>query len=93
MANIKSIIGFRQDCLDLFKYEIASVGHRKHSTPFIFFLNGNVEAIYYTHRLLSVGVDDDVILKAWVGRWKTDVFAFTVKELRKYIDDNHIRII
>ena len=93
MSNIKSTEGFRTDVDDLFKYEIAHVEHRKHPTPFILFLKDTVEAIYYTHTLLSKTVDDDVILKAWVGKWKTDVFAFTVRNLREYIEANNIRII
>jgi hypothetical protein len=91
--NITLVVGFRNDCDDFFKYEIKSRGHLKHTTPFIFYLNGCVEALYYTKDLMQKCCDDDIILKAWEGRWKTDIFAFRFGDLKEFIEKNEVRII
>lgn len=91
--NIVSTLGFRTDCQDLFKYEIEYKQHLKHQTPYIFFLDGVAEALYYTREVLSRASDEDIVFKSWVGKWKTDVFAIRVKELREFIEKNEIRII
>jgi hypothetical protein len=81
--------GIRMDCNDFFMYEITPVEHRKHTTPFIFYLNGKVEVIYYLKELLQKANDNDIILKAWVGQWRTDIFAFKLSELKEHINNTN----
>lgn len=90
--NITDVKGFRTDCQDFFKYQIGCTEHLMHTTPFIFFLNGMVQTVYYTRELLKIANDNDTILKAWVGKWRTDVFAFKVKDLKEYLSQNNVRI-
>jgi hypothetical protein len=92
--NIKEIKGFRTDCDDFFKYEIAEIGQNKHTTPFIYFANKNVEAIFYTKELLSKTKDkgNDLILKTWFSKGNTDIFVFSIYALKKYIKKNNIII-
>lgn len=91
-ANLKSTLGFRNDCQDLFKYEITGTAHLKHKVPFIFILDGVAQAVYYTRELMMLACDEDIILKGWQGQWKTDIFAFKFKELREYIEKENVKI-
>lgn len=92
--NINNVNNFRTpDDEGLFFNTITCVEHRQQTTPFIFMCNGDVHAINYTYELFKVANDNDIILKAWVGKWKTDIFAFKVGDLKEYIDKNNISII
>ncbi len=89
-ANIIEIgSGLRKDCNNFFMYDITPVEYRKHTTPFIFYLDGKVEAIYYLKELLQKANDNDIILKAWVGKWSTDIFAFKLSDLKEYISNTN----
>jgi hypothetical protein len=91
-ANLKGTLGFRYDCQDFFKYEIAGTAHLKHQVPYIFILNGVAQAVYYTRDLMKLACDEDIILKGWQGQWKTDIFSFKFKDLREYIEKENVRI-
>ena len=90
--NLVTTQGFRTDTTDYFKH-VGYREHLKHATPFIFYLMGCVEAVYYTRDLLKKAADDDIILQAWVGQWTSDVFAFKLKDLRDYIQKENIKIL
>jgi len=88
--NISEIgTGFRRDCNDFFMYEIVPVAHRKHKTPFIFYRKRTAVALYYLKEVLEIAKDSDVIFKAWVGEWTTDIFAFTVGEWKQWEKDTN----
>jgi len=86
-ANIEKTSGFRGDDIEslnkLFDI-ICDVEHRKHSTPFIFYLKGIIYSFDYISELFKVANDDDIVLRGWVGQWRTDIFQFKVGDLKKY---------
>ena len=69
---------------------IARCEHRQQITPFIFYLDGKVIGIWKTLDLLRVANDNDIIIKGWVGQWKTDMFTFKVSELKEYFKRKNI---
>jgi hypothetical protein len=52
-------------------------------SPFILIKKDTVECITHSRTLFEKAKDKDIILHAWPGKWKTDVFAYTFKELKE----------
>ena len=78
---------------DSFFDTITRCEHKQQVTPFIFYLDGKVIGIWKTPDLFRVANDNDIIIKGWVGNWKTDMFAFKVSELKEYIKRKGLKIL
>ena len=83
MTNLKSVNGFRESNEDFFYTLKLDNPTHKETTPFIYYKNDEVFCIYSINELLGVAEDNDIVLKAWVGKWKTDIFSFTIIELKQ----------
>jgi hypothetical protein len=58
-------------------------------TPYLAFHKdtGSVALYSYLDELLRNETDDGtVVVKAWEGRWNSDHFVFTIKELKEHIN-------
>jgi hypothetical protein len=72
----------RTDLEDYFKH--VSYGDDRQYTPFVRVSAKGVEGFYKLSDLLQAGKDKDIILQTWVGKWRSDVFAFRFKDIKDY---------
>jgi len=77
--------GFRKDGMEPFFTQIAlSVPpNEKQITPFLVQDGGSIKKCETLTKLLDFK-DDTQVLQAWPGKKRTDVFYFTVGEIRKF---------
>jgi hypothetical protein len=78
--------GFRKDNLTPFFNQVAfSVPpDQKQFTPFVVHVDNNVKKCNTIDELLEYK-DDVEVLQTWPGKSKSDVFYFTVKDVREHI--------
>lgn len=84
MIKIRETEGFRTSCKEYFDYVSSMSDNRQQISPFILYKNNKVKAIAYTRDLLAEAKPNDIILQAWPGKWKTDVFTFKMSEFLEY---------
>jgi len=63
-------------------------GTRKQISPIMVFPGGKYKSFYYTQKLYEESInkgypEDTLILHAWPGEWRTDIFAYSVEEYKK----------
>ena len=76
--------GFRKELKDYFtRFVLARDVSKKQSTPFIV-VSDKVEICHKVEDLLDY-YDETEVLQGWPGKQRTDVFYFTVKQLRAHI--------
>jgi len=72
---------------DLLMYQKPTV---KCSTPFIVISSGfkvEVKGIYHIRDLLEE-MDDSLVFHTWVGKWRADIFHYTIGEIRRLLRDH-----
>lgn len=82
--------GFRKPTEDYFNYVSFKKDTHQQTTPFILCKDGVVKEITHISTLLSEAKSDDVVLHAWPGQWRTDVFAFKMSEFLDYRKSHNI---
>ena len=78
--------GFRKDLKDYFsKYMFT---YKKQISPFI--VVGGDFIFKATHTKQLINLEEDItIFHTWPGKWKSDVFVFTIKEMNQWIKDTN----
>ncbi len=81
------VTGFRRDVDDFFNNLSHGSANAKQTTPFIVVSGKDVTEVEYTWELLKMHPTAKVF-QTWVGQYSSNVFHFTVKQLRAWIKEH-----
>ena len=73
----------RTDLETYFSNYVFEYPARKQKSPFIVINNSRVTSCYYIDQLLKFP-DNALVFQAWPGQWRSDVFHYTVGDLRNW---------
>jgi hypothetical protein len=72
-----------------FRFVFSVPGTRKQCSPFLIVTSKEVTSTYYWKDLLTLK-PTAIIFQTWPGQWKSDVFSFSIKDLKEYMKTNKI---
>lgn len=83
--------GFRRDLEDYYNIIIHPQKPTvKMTSPFIVVLNEEIHAVHHIEKLMEYMEynDEALIFHVWVGKWRSDVFHYKLKELKELMKEN-----
>jgi hypothetical protein len=82
----------RSVCKEYFEYVFSVSGNSKQVSPFIIFEKNKIYTTYYLSNLLSYYYDNSVILHAWPGKWRTDIFCSTIDDFKYWRKERKLKV-
>lgn len=89
--KISYIENCREICREYFSNFVFSIPtDEKQITPFIIIENNNIYSAYSVDILVKTYYNSSIVLQAWPGKWRTDVFHCKVQDFKNWIDKREI---